>query len=151
MQIASSAFENNGSIPIKYTCDGENINPPLHFIDVPLNAKSLVLFMDDPDVPKYLKADGIFDHWVLYNIAPNTLEIPEGQNPRCQIGLNSRNEKKYTGPCPPDREHRYFFKLYALDNVLEIENDPTKSIIEQYMEGHILAKAILVGRYNKQK
>ena len=112
MKITSSAFENNGTIPSKYSCDGQSINPPLAFQDVPEKAKSLVMLMDDPDVPKNLKPDGVFDHWVVYNIPTTVHEISENSVPQgVSQGLKGAGQEKYTGPCPPDREHRYFFKF----------------------------------------
>lgn len=151
MTITSTAFEHNELIPAKYTCDGENINPPLTFSNLPQNAKSFVLLMDDPDVPKNLKPDGVFDHWVVYNIPPTTKEFAENSAPPGTQGTNGAGKAAYTGPCPPDREHRYFFKLYALDTELDFPNPPSKSQVEQAMQGHIIAQSELMGRYNKQR
>jgi Raf kinase inhibitor-like YbhB/YbcL family protein len=152
MKITSSAFENNGTIPSQYTCDGEGINPPLAFEDVPSNAKSLVMLMDDPDVPKNLLPAGVFDHWVIYNIPPTTHEIAESSVPAgVSQGLNGAGQEKYTPPCPPDREHRYFFKLFALDSTLEFQ-DPskvTKQMVIDKMQGHIIEEAQLIGLYNR--
>jgi Raf kinase inhibitor-like YbhB/YbcL family protein len=152
MNIESSAFQPNGLIPEKYSCEGHNINPPLDFKDVPQNTKGLVLLMDDPDVPKNLKPDGVFDHWVIYNIPPETSAIVENTlNSPGVFGKNGRGEPKYTGPCPPDREHRYFFKLYALDTILNFPEPPDKAAVEKAMEGHIISQAELIGRYPKKK
>ena len=151
MRLESSTFEHEGSIPAKYTCDGENISPPLKISDVSEGAKSLVLIMDDPDVPKNLRPDGVWDHWLTWNIPPETSEIPEGQNPQGVVGKNTGGSFGYRGPCPPDREHRYFFKLYALDTTLDLPADTTtKADLEKAMEGHILSQAELMGRYNRQ-
>jgi len=152
MTIASSAFENNGTIPSKYTCDGQSINPPLQFGNVPSDAKSLVMLMDDPDVPKNIKPDGVFDHWVVYNISPTVHEIAENSVPHgVPQGLNGAGQEKYTGPCPPDREHRYFFKVYALDAPLDF-SDPSKvskQMVIDKMQGHIIDQAELIGKYNR--
>ena len=121
MKISSTAFEHEGKIPLKYSCDGENVSTPLDIADVPEGAKTLVLIMDDPDIPDFVKQKfGIekYDHWVFFNIDPKTTQMKEGEQPGTP-GKNSAGEAKYTGPCPPDREHRYFFKLFALDNELE--------------------------------
>lgn len=149
MKLTSTAFQNGGSIPKEFTCDGPGISPPLTINDVPAGAKSLVLIMDDPDVPKHLRADGMWDHWVVFNIPPNTKEIPKGQEPQGVHGTGTGGNKKYHGPCPPDREHRYFFKLSALDTTLNLQEGATKAQVEKAMQGHILAKAELMGRYER--
>jgi Raf kinase inhibitor-like YbhB/YbcL family protein len=147
MQLSSPAFEKGGKIPSKYTCDGSNINPELHIHDVPANTATLVLIMDDPDVPKSLRPDGMYDHWIVYNITKETRVIEENSEPPGMVCKNTGNTLGYTGPCPPDREHRYFFKLYALDKSLSLNPGPTKQDIERAMDGHILAKAELMGTY----
>jgi Raf kinase inhibitor-like YbhB/YbcL family protein len=152
MMITSSAFENNGIIPSRYTCDGQSINPPLEFSDVPSTTKSLVMLMDDPDVPKNLLPAGVFDHWVLYNIPPTVREIGENSIPSgVSQGLNGTGQQKYTGPCPPDREHRYFFKLFALDTRLEfsVPSKVTKQLVIGAIKGHIIEQAELIGHYNR--
>ncbi len=152
MKITSSAFATNGTIPTKYTCDGKSINPPLRFEAVPDNAKSLVMLMDDPDVPKNIKPDGVFDHWVVYNISPALHEIKENNVPSgVSQGANGSGKDSYTGPCPPDREHRYFFKLYALDTMLGFPKQAkvTKLIVLDAMKGHIIEQAELIGKYNR--
>lgn len=149
MNITSSAFLNNQEIPKVYSCDGENINPPLEFIDVPEDAKSLVLIMDDPDVSKNLKPDGMFDHWVVFNIPPEINSMDEGEEPMGVVGQNSAGGAGYTGPCPPDRKHRYFFKLFALDSLLSLSSEATKKDVEKAMEGHVLEKAELMGVYER--
>jgi Raf kinase inhibitor-like YbhB/YbcL family protein len=151
MTIASPAFAANATIPKQYTCDGASMNPPLSFSDVPSDAKSLALLMDDPDVPKNLKPDGVFDHWVLYNIPPTTTAIPESASGIGTPGQNGSGKAQYTGPCPPDREHRYFFKLYALDTMLSFNSPPTKAQVEQAMQGHILDQAELVAKYDRPR
>ena len=149
MKLSSEAFEHNGSIPPKYTCVGLDISPPLSFEDVPSEAKSLVIIMDDPDVPKQLRADGMWVHWVLYNVDPETRSIPEGMADLGILGKNTGGLNRYMGPCPPDGEHRYFFKLYALDAMLKIPEGATKEQLLKAMEGHILAQSELMGRFDK--
>ena len=158
MSITSPEFEQNGRIPSKFTCDGDrSVNPALIFSGIPENAKSLALIMDDPDVPKTLHADGVFDHWVLFNIPPppagGTQGVPEGQTVGT-AGANGRGDKAYTGPCPPPQyepsEHRYIFVLYALDSTLALNAGATKQEVLKAMEGHILAQARLVGRYSRE-
>src|SRR6185369_212077 len=150
MKIISSQFENEGRIPRGYSCDGENINPPLEFVDVPKGAKSLALLVDDPDVPRSLRSDGMWDHWVVFNIPPKTLNIAENSIPRGSVvGKNTSGTALYMGPCPPDREHRYFFKLYALDIMLSLDDTASKSDVERAMTGHILEQAVLLGKYER--
>lgn len=151
MKIISSAFKDHGTIPEKYTCEGAGINPPLEFIDVPKEAVSCVLIMDDPDVPPFVREDRMFVHWVLYDIPPTTTEIAENTQPPGVIGLNTYGKPGYFGPCPPDREHRYFFKLYALDTLLRLEPRATKEQIQELMASHIVAKAQLIGLYCKKE
>lgn len=150
MNITSPAFLANLSIPSVYTCDGKNINPPLAFSDVPENAKSLVLIMDDPDVPPQAGVP-VWDHWVVFNIPPTVVGVEEGKNPEGILGKNTRGDLAYGGPCPPDREHRYFFKLYALDRMLSIKEGSTKKDVENAMQGHVLAKGELVGLYKRTR
>ena len=146
MKLTSTAFENQGKIPSKYTCDGANISPPLSISDVPSQAKSLVLIMDDPDVPKHLRQDGMWDHWVVFNIPASLTELKEGEEPEGTHGIGTSNNLNYYGPCPPAREHRYFFKLYALDTELKLPEKAKKQQVEKAMEGHVLAKTELMGR-----
>jgi hypothetical protein len=144
MELTSSEFKHNGKIPAKYTCDGEDINPPLEIDDVPIEAQSLVLIMDDPDAP-----GGVWDHWIVFNIPPDTEEITE----RAEIGIageNSWGREDYGGPCPPTGEHRYRFKMYALDEKLDIQEGSTKDEVEQAMDGHILEETELIGRYERK-
>jgi Raf kinase inhibitor-like YbhB/YbcL family protein len=149
MKLTSSAFDHEGNIPAKYTCDGENINPALTLSDIPSEAKSLVLIMDDPDVPKHLRDDGMWDHWVVFNIPSSLREIKEGEEPAGNHGIGTSGNVSYMGPCPPDREHRYYFKLYALDKELDLPEKAAKHQVEEAMEGHVLAKAELMGRYER--
>ncbi len=151
MKIESPAFGNNESIPSIYTCDGQNTSPELNFSGVPNNAQSLALIMDDPDVPKTLLPAGVFDHWLVWNMPADTTKIGQGEKPSGVIGNNGADKPGYTGPCPPDREHRYFFKLYALDSLLDLPQNATKTQLEQAMAGHILEQAKLMGRYDRKR
>lgn len=144
MKITSSAFENNGKIPSKYTCDGESINPPLSFSDVPANAKSLVLIMDDPDAPM-----GTYDHWILFNMDSKVSEIKENSIPQSALlGKTTTGKTNYVGACPPSGTHRYFFKLYALDIILDLKS-LDKAQLESAMQGHIIGQAQLIGLYSR--
>jgi len=149
MKLLSQNFEHDGKIPSKYTCDGDNINPQLGISDVPLGAKSLVLIMDDPDVPKNLKPDGMWDHWIIFNMSPSLFNINEGEEPEGVHGIGTGGNTDYFGPCPPDREHRYFFKVYALDIILNCPEKANKTEIEDAMQEHILDQAELMGRYER--
>lgn len=148
--LTSRAFEHLGKIPSKYTCDGQKINPPLEISEVADNAKSLVLIMEDPDVPKTIRIDGIWDHWLKFNLPASLREIKEGIDPGGVSGLGTSKTLKYVGPCPPDKEHRYFFKLSSLDTMLDLTEGATKSQIENAMQGHILQQTELIGLYNRQ-
>ena len=148
------AFTDGGKIPAKYSCDDQNINPALNFSDVPVEAMSLVLIMDDPDIPDFVKQKfgiQVWDHWVVFNIPPGTKEVAEGKDPQGRLGKNTGGKNAYGGPCPPDREHRYFFKLYALDSELSLPEGSTKAEVEEAMQGHILAEAKLMGRYERKQ
>lgn len=146
LKIASPAFSTNGFIPARYTCDGSNINPPLEISNVPAEAKSLALIVDDPDAPV-----GNWVHWVVWDIDPATREIAEDSVPRNAIqGKNDWKRNSYGGPCPPSGVHRYFFKLYALDTKLNLGAGTTKTDLEKAMQGHILAKAELIGLYKRR-
>jgi Raf kinase inhibitor-like YbhB/YbcL family protein len=151
MKLTSSAFAEGGKIPSKFTCQGENINPELHIKDVPPQARALVLILDDPDVPEFVRKDRMYDHWVVYNIPPTTTHISENSQPSGIPGKNTSGGLDYTGPCPPDREHRYFFKLYALDQMLQLKEGASKREVEKAMQGHIIAQTQLMGRYEKHK
>ena len=152
MKISSPAFENNSQIPPKYTCDGKNINPLFRWSEVPEGTKSFALIMDDPDVPRNLRPDGMFVHWVLWNISPETNLIDENSVPLGAIvGATTRGQNAYIGPCPPDREHRYFFKLYALDIKLNLSPNTIKSGLLEAMANHVLAEAELIGLYSRVK
>ena len=146
LSISSPVFENNGSIPGKYTCDGLDVNPPLKIDNVPSEAKSLALIMDDPDAPR-----GIWVHWVVWNIDPKTEEIREDTVPKGSVqGINDFEKRDYGGPCPPSGTHRYFFKLYALDTLLNFSSDAGKAGLEKAMKGCIIAQAQIVGLYKRR-
>jgi Raf kinase inhibitor-like YbhB/YbcL family protein len=151
MKLTSSAFESGGVIPIKYTCDGQDISPPLKIEDVPSQAKTLVLIMDDPDVPEFIRKDRMWVHWVLFNIPSDTKGIAEGAMPSAAAGKGTGGDMRYRGPCPPDREHRYFFKLYALDCKLDLPEGATKEQVEKAMAGHIISQTELMGRYDRKR
>ncbi|MBI2131025.1 YbhB/YbcL family Raf kinase inhibitor-like protein [Candidatus Woesearchaeota archaeon] len=143
MKLTSTAFQHSQAIPPKYTCDGENVSPQLIISEVPSNAKSLALVCDDPDAPV-----GTFVHWVAWNIPPNASQIPE--NHRFQYeGVTDFGRKGWGGPCPPSGTHRYFFKLYALDALLNLPPTARKKDLENAMKGHILAEAQLMGNYKR--
>jgi Raf kinase inhibitor-like YbhB/YbcL family protein len=146
LTITSAAFAGGGLIPSKYTCDESDTSPPLTISEVPSSAESLVLIMDDPDAPV-----GTWDHWVVYNILPTTTVINEGEEPRGKAGVNSWKKTGYGGPCPPDKEHRYSFRVYALDVSLELRENADKKDVEEAMEGHILSSGELIGRYNRSQ
>lgn len=145
MQITSPIFKQNDFIPLKYTCDGENISPPLMISDVPENTASLALIVDDPDAPSKT-----WVHWVLFNINPMVEEIIEATIPTGALtGLTDFGNTDYGGPCPPSGTHRYFFKLYALDIKLDLPAGATKPEVERAMSGHILDSAELIGLYSR--
>ncbi len=142
MRLTSPAFENNKFIPKKYTCQGKDINPALIIENIPKEAKSLVLIVDDPDAP-----GGTWLHWTVYDI-PIISEIKENTKPGKQ-GMNDFGKKNYGGPCPPSGTHHYFFKIYALDKELGLKEGIDLASLEKAMEGHILDKAELIGLYKK--
>lgn len=147
MKLTSTAFENQKEIPEKYSCQGENTNPPLTISGVPETSKSLALIIDDPDAPS-----GTWSHWTLWNIPPTTTEIPESWVIPDSIieGMTSFGEQTYDGPCPPNGSHRYFFKIFALDQELELDKATTAEELEQAMKGHVLDSATLMGTYQKK-
>jgi Raf kinase inhibitor-like YbhB/YbcL family protein len=144
LKVTSSAFRNRMPIPKKYTCDGDNVNPPLKVENVPAGAKSLVLIMDDPDAPM-----GTWVHWLVWNMHINR-EVKENSVPGTE-GINSAKDRSYGGPCPPSGTHRYFFKVYALDRNLEISESSKKEDLEKAIDGHVLAKGELVGIYTHSR
>lgn len=151
MRITSPKFKEGEPIPSVYTCEGYNWNPPVEFHDVPKEAKSLVLIMEDPDVPKNLREDGLWIHWIVYEIPPDCKGIPEHSAPPGTHGKGTNMRTAYMGPCPPDREHRYFFYLYALDIMPNWDKGLEKEELEKKMDTHIIAKAQLMGTYILEK
>ena len=145
MKLTSPAFENNREIPSEYTCDGPNVLPELNIEDIPENAKSLALIMDDPDAPA-----GTWVHWVVWNIPVDTKTIAKGTEPQGIQGTTSFGKPGYGGPCPPFGTHRYFFKLHALDTTLDLKEGSTKEDLEQAMDGHMIEKTELMGTYKRQ-
>jgi hypothetical protein len=146
LKLSSTAFGMNGMIPEKYTCDGADVAPPLAIEGVPESARSLALVVDDPDAPA-----GTWVHWVVWNIDPKTAEIAEGSVPQgARQGMNDFRKLDYGGPCPPSGTHRYFFKLYALDALLDLEKGAPKAALERSMKGHLLAQAQIIGRYRRK-
>jgi len=150
IKISSSAFGEGGIIPSKYTCDGENISPPLSLSDAPAGTAAFALINDDPDAPA-----GTWVHWVIYNIPAAEKELKEGIPPVKNLdngavqGLNDFGKSGYGGPCPPGGTHRYYFKIYALDTKLDLQGDITKEKLIDAMKGHILAEGQLMGKYTR--
>jgi Raf kinase inhibitor-like YbhB/YbcL family protein len=150
-QVATPAFSSGGTVPKKFTCDGPDVSPSLSWKDAPASAQSFALIMDDPDAPV-----GTWVHWVLFNLPANTTELPEGVEKQAQLangalqGQNDFHKTGYGGPCPPaGKPHRYFFKLYALDTKLNVKPGATKPDVERAMQGHILGRTELMGRYGR--
>lgn len=147
MKISSPAFENNGNIPAKFTCDAENISPELSFMDVPEEAKSLALITHDPDAP----VEGGWTHWVVINMDPSTAGIAENSKPSSGLeATTSFGTPGYGGPCPPSGSHRYYFYLYALDSMLDLDASATKTDVEAAMKDHVLEETLLMGTYQRQ-
>ncbi|HJD60650.1 MAG TPA: YbhB/YbcL family Raf kinase inhibitor-like protein [Rickettsia endosymbiont of Degeeriella rufa] len=149
-EITSTAFKHNERIPDKFTCKGQNISPHLEWSGFPSNTKSFVLIMDDPDAPVELAPPhGIWDHWIIYNIPASITQLQEGEvNDDIKVLNNGWKEKKYGGPCPPaGKPHRYFFKLYALNDYLELEENASKQDLVLALQKHLLGQAELIGIY----
>ena len=155
LELTSPAFQHGAAIPAEYTCEGRDLAPPLQWSGVPAGARSLVLIVDDPDAPDPAAPRMTWVHWVLYNLPPDSQGLPEGATsrdlpPGTGEGINDWHRTGYGGPCPPIGRHRYFFKLYALDTVLEGLGRPTKAQVEAAMAGHVLEQAELMGTYQKR-
>lgn len=155
MRLSSSAFAANAEIPARYTCQGADRSPPLAWSDLPAGTKSLALIVDDPDAPDPAAPRMTWVHWVLYNMPPQASGLAEalttGDLPAgTREGTNDWKRTGYGGPCPPIGRHRYFHKLFALDTVLPDLKKPSKAALEKAMQGHILARAELVGTYQKK-
>ena len=156
LTISSPAFAAGGSIPARYTCEGQDVSPPLTWSGVPAGAKSLALIVDDPDAPDPAAPKRVWVHWVLFNIPPTAAGLPEAVATAAlpsgtREGTNDWNRTGYGGPCPPIGRHRYFFKLYALDIQLPDPGSPTKAELLKAMQGHILEHAEMIGTYQKGK
>ena len=146
IKITSSAFHEGGNIPSTFTCDGSDTSPPLQITGVPAGAKSLLLIADDPDAP-----GGLFTHWLIWNIPPQTSSIPEGSATNGTQGTNDFGKSGYRGPCPPPGTHRYSFKIFALDRELDLRPGAKRSQVDAAMKGHVIAQGELVGRYARKK
>ena len=154
LKLTSTAFVHNGAIPKEYTCEGEDRSPPLAWTGLPSGTRSLALIVDDPDAPDPAHPRMTWVHWVVFNIPPELAALPAGAAKRIPAGirqgLNDWQRTDYGGPCPPVGRHRYFHKLYALDLLLDnLPASVTKAALEKAMQGHILARAELVGTYRK--
>jgi len=145
MKITSSAFHEGGNVPSKFTCEGSDTSPPLQITGIPSQAKSLVLIADDPDAPS-----GLFTHWLIWNIPPQTTSISEGNAPRGVHGTNDFGKSGYKGPCPPSGTHMYSFKVFALDRELDLHGGSKRSQLDAAMKGHVIAQGELVGRYARK-
>jgi Raf kinase inhibitor-like YbhB/YbcL family protein len=153
--LTSPAFSNGGSIPATFTCDGDDISPPLAWTGVPAGTRSLALIVDDPDAPDPAAPQRTWVHWVLYDIPPSASGLKQGVSsrelpPGTHEGVNDWKRSGYGGPCPPVGRHRYFFKLHALDVTLPDLGKPNKSKLEQAMQGHVIEKAELIGTYQRK-
>jgi Raf kinase inhibitor-like YbhB/YbcL family protein len=146
MKITSSAFQEGASIPSKFSCDGANTSPPLQIAGVPSAAKSLILIVDDPDAP-----GGLFTHWAVWNISPQTNTIAEGSAPGGVQGTNDFGKSGYGGPCPPSGTHRYYFKIFALDRELDLPSGAKRNQLDAAMKGHVVVQGELMGRYSRKK
>jgi len=154
MKVTSSAFQQGGPIPAKYTCEGQDTSPPLAWSGAPSSAKSIAIIVDDPDAPDPAKPQRVYVHWVVYNIPGATSSLSEnasksGMPKGAEQGKNDWGKPQYGGPCPPIGRHRYFFKVYALDTTLSGLSGPAKADLERAMKGHILDSGELMGTYQK--
>lgn len=146
LTLTSAAFKHSQPIPARFSCEGSDTSPPLAIEGVPKEAKALALIMDDPDAPA-----GTWVHWVLWNIDPSTKQIAQGSTPRgAEQGVNSWLRKGYGGPCPPSGQHRYFFRLYALSQRLNLPSNSTRKDLDRAMKGKILAQTELLGVYSRK-
>ncbi|OGS97210.1 MAG: phosphatidylethanolamine-binding protein [Gallionellales bacterium RBG_16_56_9] len=154
MTIQSPSFHNNGQIPVRHPCDGQNVSPALSWTSVPAGTKSLALIVDDPDAPDPAAPRTTWVHWVLYNIPVTANGLPESIAAKdlptgAMRGINDWRHTGYGGPCPPIGSHRYYHKLFALDVVLPDLKHPTKAVLEKAMQGHIIAQSSLIGLYRR--
>ena len=154
MRIESPAFRSEDMIPVKYTCDGDDVSPALRWFDSPPNVKGFVLIMEDPDAPM-----GTFTHWILYNIPPSLSNLPENIPKKPEVqgigmqGVNDFGRVGYGGPCPPRTHppHRYYFRLYALDSMLNLKPSASLNEVRRAMNGHIIAEAYVMGKYGRRR
>lgn len=153
MHLMSRAFHEGDEIPVRFTCDGSNLSPPLEWHDVPPGTRSLALIIEDPDAPDPDRPRTTYTHWVLYDIPPETRHLDESMAnvdllpPGTKLGVNGSQRPNYGGPCPPTGRHRYFHRLFALDTVLPDLDLPTREALLRQMKGHVLAEADLVATY----
>ena len=151
LKISSPAFADNGQMPAKYSCDGEGVNPPLTFSNAPARTQSLAVIVEDPDIPEQFKSQvpgGVFDHWLIWDIAPDSKGFAEGAEKR---GINAGGQTGFFPACPPDKAHRYFFKLFALDKKLAGVEIKNKADLQRAMTGHIVQQAEMIGMYGPAK
>jgi Raf kinase inhibitor-like YbhB/YbcL family protein len=146
MKVTSSAFQEGANIPSKFTCADADTSPPLQIADIPSEAKSLALVVDDPDAPS-----GLFTHWTVWNIPPQTGSVREGSAPKGVQGTNDFGKSGYGGPCPPSGTHRYYFKVFALDRELDLPSGAKRGQLDAAMKGHVVAQGELMGRYSRKK
>jgi Raf kinase inhibitor-like YbhB/YbcL family protein len=156
LRLTSSAFADHAEIPGRYTCEGQDVSPPLAWSGAPDGTRSFALIVDDPDAPDPRAPRTVWVHWVLYNVAPGASGLAEAIAPAdlpagTLQGVNDWKRTGYGGPCPPIGRHRYFHKLYALDTVLPDLHEPSKARLEQAMSGHVLAEAALIGTYERRR
>lgn len=154
LELTSSQFQDGMPIPMAYTGEGEDHSPPLHWDNIPPGTRSLALIVEDPDAPDPAHPQRTFCHWVIYNLPPNAQSLPDGATPEVmppgvRQGLNDFQRQDYGGPMPPIGNHRYFFRLYALDTVLPDLGRPSRAELREAMDGHILGEAQLMGTYQK--
>jgi Raf kinase inhibitor-like YbhB/YbcL family protein len=154
LKVTSPAFQPNGPIPSRYTCEGQDVSPPLAWSGATGNTRSFALIVDDPDAPDPAKPQRVYVHWVVFNLPPNTTALPEnaskmGLPKGAKQGKNDWGKTEYGGPCPPIGRHRYFFKLYALDTELTGLSSPAKADVERAMKGHVVDSGELIGTYQK--
>lgn len=154
LNLTSTAFAPNGSIPARYTCEGDDTSPPLSWAGAPSGTKSVALIVDDPDAPDPAKPKRVYVHWVVYNIPATATSLPENASKKglpagAVQGKNDWGKTQYGGPCPPIGRHRYFFKLYALDTELTGLSSPTRADLLKAIEGHVIASGELIGTYQK--
>src|SRR2546423_14465517 len=147
MKITSSDFSEGGMIPGKYAKQGQNVNPPLRIEGAPAETKSLLLIVDDPDAPV-----GLFTHWLVWNIDPKTTEIAENSVPKGAVqGTNDYPGSGYDGPQPPSGTHRYYFKIFALDQMLDLKSGAKRKEVDAAMQGHVITQGELMGRFSHKK